>query len=141
MSPSANKPIKTQGNSSGKDHSSAWISTEESPQDIGVNFGAQQGSSAQATDFVAVRPGKKERWLRRSDSGRQTYTTSAPHASRYSYQPGVDIDCVSFPKVRLTAEQRWTLAWLCLLRTPMPVEAPPSTPSFGSNISASTNSG
>ena len=49
MSPSANKPINQQGNSSGKDHSSAWISTEEGPQDIGINFGAHPESSAQAS--------------------------------------------------------------------------------------------
>ena len=45
MSPRVKNPIQKQGNSSGKDNSSAWVSTEEGPQDAGLTGARELGSS------------------------------------------------------------------------------------------------
>ena len=45
MSPTVKISIKKQGNSSGKENSSAWVSTEEGPQDAGITGAKELGSS------------------------------------------------------------------------------------------------
>ena len=49
MSPKVKKTIRKQKNSSGKDNSSAWMSTEDSPQDAGLTLNTHKGSSLQAS--------------------------------------------------------------------------------------------
>lgn len=44
MSPGVKNPIQKQGNSSGKDNSSAWVSTEDGPQDAGHTSNPHKGS-------------------------------------------------------------------------------------------------